>query len=89
MEREATHLSEAIEIIEFWSRYVMDKVLDEPAGWECQNMLTIARIMATAALDRQESRGVHYRSDFPQTDDENWCKHISFTADDSLSDLGK
>ena len=88
MEREATHLSGAIEIIEFWSRYVMDKVLDEPDGWECQNMLTVARTMAASALARQESRGVHYRSDFPQTDDKNWRKHISFTVDDSLSRLG-
>ena len=84
MEREATHLSEAIEIIEFWSRYVMDKVFDEPTGWECQNMLTTARIMAASALARQESRGVHSRSDFPDTDDEHWKKHISFTVDDPL-----
>lgn len=89
MEREATYLSEAIEIIEFWSRYVMDKVFDEPAGWECQNMLTVARTMAATALARKESRGVHYRSDFPQRDDEHWRKHISFTADDSLSELGE
>ena len=88
VEREATHLSEAIEIIEFWSRYVMDKVFDDSAGWECQNMLTTARIMTAAALARQESRGVHYRSDFPQTDDKNWHKHISLTLDDPLSQLG-
>jgi len=89
MEREATHLSEAIEIIEFWSRYVMDKVFGASEGWECQNMLTVARTMTAAALTRQESRGVHYRSDFPQTDDEHWRKHISFTVNDSLSGLDK
>ena len=89
MERDAAHLSDAIEIVEFWSRYVMDKIFDAPAGWECQNMLTIARVMAAAASARQESRGVHYRSDFPQTDDKNWCKRISFTVNDSLAQLGK
>jgi L-aspartate oxidase len=89
MTREATHLSEAIEIIEFWSRYVMDKVFEEPAGWECQNMLTIARTMAASALARQESRGVHYRTDYPQTDDKNWLKHIAFTVTDPLPTPGQ
>ena len=89
MTRDAGHLAEAIEIIEFWSRYVMDKTFDEPDGWECQNMLTIARTMAAAALARRESRGVHYRSDFPDTDNNNWLRHISFTVDDPLSQLGK
>ena len=88
MTRDADHLAEAIEIIEFWSRYVMDKVFDDPQGWECQNMLTVARTMAAAALARHESRGVHFRSDFPQTDDQNWRKHITFTAEDPLVQLG-
>ena len=88
MTRDANHLSEAIEIIEFWSHYVMDKVFDKQQGWECQNMLTVARTMAAAALARNESRGVHFRSDFPQTDDEHWLKRISFTVDDLLAELG-
>ena len=88
MTREADHLAEAIEIVEFWSRYVIDKAFDTPQGWECQNMLTVARIMATAALARKESRGVHFRSDFPKSDDKNWCKHISFTVNDPLAKLG-
>ena len=66
----------------------MDKVFDKQQGWECQNMLTVARTMAAAALARNESRGVHFRSDFPQTDDEHWLKRISFTVDDLLAELG-
>jgi len=89
MTREADRLAEAIEIIEFWSRYVMDKVFDEPQGWECQNMLTVGRTMAAAALARQESRGVHFRSDFPQSDEKNWGKHITFTVNDPLNQLGQ
>ena len=89
MTRDADHLAEAIEIIEFWSRYVMDKVFDDPQGWECQNMLTVARTMAAAALAREESRGVHFRSDFPQSDEKNWRKHITFTVNDPLAKLGK
>jgi L-aspartate oxidase len=32
--------------------------------------------MARAAQMRQESRGVHFRNDFPNTDDEHFKKHI-------------
>ena len=69
-------LIEAQEIIKFWQRYVMDKIFDGPAGWECQNMLTVCQLMARCAQIRQESRGVHFRSDFPNTDDEQFKKHI-------------
>jgi len=69
-------LGETQEIISFWQRYVMDKIFDSPQGWECQNMLTVCLLMATSAYLRQESRGVHYRTDFPQTDDEHFKKHI-------------
>ena len=55
--RQAQPLVEAQEIIRFWQRYVMDKVFTSPFGWECQNMLTVALLMAQAALGREESRG--------------------------------
>jgi L-aspartate oxidase len=73
--RKAQPLIETQEIIRFWQRYVMDKVFDEPAGWECQNMLTVSLLVASSAQWRQESRGVHFRSDFPTTDDKNFKKH--------------
>jgi L-aspartate oxidase len=39
------------------------------------NFVTLARLVAQAALDRLESRGAHYRSDYPNTDDENYRRH--------------
>jgi L-aspartate oxidase len=40
-----------------------------PEGFlECRNMLTTAQMIAKAALWRRESRGGHYRSDFPESD---------------------
>jgi len=72
-------LSEVQEIIRFWQRYVMDKIFDSPAGWECQNMLTAALLIAQSAQQRRESRGVHYRRDFPETDDKNFKKHIEIS----------
>jgi len=77
--RKAQPLTEAQEIIKFWQRYVMDKTFDGPAGWECQNMLTVCLLMARTAEMRQESRGVHFRSDFPNTDDEHFKKHIEIS----------
>jgi L-aspartate oxidase len=72
-------LAEAQEIIKFWQRYVMDKIFDLPEGWQCQNMLTVCLLMAQAAQKRQESRGVHFRSDFPNIDDEHFKKHVEIT----------
>jgi L-aspartate oxidase len=78
VERSADRLRETVEIIEFWARYVMDKLFDEPAAWETQNMLTIALGIAAAAATRTESRGVHFRTDFPNSDP-NWERHLNLT----------
>ncbi|MCI4460825.1 MAG: FAD-binding protein, partial [Thaumarchaeota archaeon] len=42
---------------------------------ETVNMVTLAEIVATGALARKESRGGHYRTDYPKRDDVNWMKH--------------
>jgi succinate dehydrogenase/fumarate reductase flavoprotein subunit len=43
---------------------------------EVDNLLTVAEIMARAALMRTESRGSHYREDYPHRDDAHWEKSI-------------
>jgi L-aspartate oxidase len=43
--------------------------------YETRNLHAIALVMARSALARQESRGSHYRSDFPYRDDDDLCKH--------------
>lgn len=48
-----------------------------PQGFELQNMITLASLMVRAALLREESRGCHYRVDFPGQA-EFWRKHIVF-----------
>jgi len=45
---------------------------------ELKNMLFLSSLLVKAALMRQESRGAHYRSDYPQTDDQNWLNNIVF-----------
>jgi L-aspartate oxidase len=83
--RNADDLAEADALIEFWQSYVLDKVFDQPPGWELQNMLTLGRLIAHAAHVRTETRGVHYRSDFPDRDDANWKKHIEMARGRELS----
>jgi len=80
IERMGPRLEEATEIIGFWSRYVLDKIFDTPGGWELQNMLQVSRLITAGAQVRQETRGVHYRTDFPKTDDAHWRKHIDFSS---------
>jgi L-aspartate oxidase len=46
-----------------------------PLGWRSKNFLAIATLTARAALWREESRGGHYRTDFPERDDNNWQIH--------------
>ena len=48
-----------------------------PAYFELQNMYLLAGLMFQAALTRNESRGGHFRSDYP-TPNTEWRKHISF-----------
>ena len=48
-------------------------------GWELQNMLLVAQLVIASAAVRNESRGVHFRSDFPETDP-NQTEHVAFIA---------
>jgi L-aspartate oxidase len=75
IERHGDRLHETVEIVEFWARFVLDKVFDTPAGWEVQNMLTVARLIAASAHRRCESRGAHFRSDYPDTDERTPPRH--------------
>ena len=43
---------------------------------EVENMVLVAEMIARAALMREESRGAHYRKDYPKSDNKNWLSNI-------------
>jgi L-aspartate oxidase len=79
IERNAEDLKSAADQVNFWEGYVSDREFADPRGWELENMLLVARLVIAAAAARHESRGVHYRSDFPGTDPKQ-NEHIAIVA---------
>ena len=47
---------------------------------ELENLFVVAKATIRSANERQESRGAHCRSDFPNRDDSNWLKHTLFNS---------
>ena len=74
--RDHAALEDARRDVAFWCRYVLAREFTQRSGWELQNLLTIARLMIRAALVREESRGVHFRGDFPEPNDAKWQRHV-------------
>jgi L-aspartate oxidase len=66
-------LEKAADTISAW-----EKCLEKPSdrsSYELNNLVLTGRLVAEAALIRQESRGAHFRTDFPETSPE-WVKHV-------------
>jgi L-aspartate oxidase len=70
-------LADAAAKIRRWCGYVLARQFTDPVGWELQNMLTVAGLMVESDMAREESRGVHLRSDFPERDDVHWRRHLA------------
>ncbi|MYV53021.1 L-aspartate oxidase [Streptomyces sp. SID3212] len=45
-------------------------------SWETSNLLCVARVLVAAALEREETRGCHWREDRPERDDADWRRHL-------------
>jgi L-aspartate oxidase len=74
-------LQEAADALEEPCRLIEEHILgggslSEP-DWRAANLLAVARLIARAALRREESRGAHYRDDYPEHDDINWRRRIA------------
>jgi succinate dehydrogenase flavoprotein subunit len=94
--RDEAGIQAALEIVrrlkeEAASAYVDDKgsVFNQDilAAIELGYMLDNAECACIAALERKESRGAQYRTDFPERNDEEWLKHIDLQMGDDGPDL--
>jgi L-aspartate oxidase len=56
----------------------------DTGSWRALTILTVARLIARAALRREESRGAHFRADFPRRDDVHWKRHVADTIDQEI-----
>jgi len=65
--------------LRFEKARVMDKSkrfnTDILAALETEHLLTFSEVIVAGGLARTESRGAHFRSDYPNRDDDNWIKH--------------
>ncbi len=82
--REEAGIVETLGVIQQLKRDYSDVTVDDKGSvynidlmeaLELEHMLNIAEVMCQGALDRQESRGAHYRADFAKRDDVNWLRH--------------
>lgn len=71
--RNKKDLTEAADILAAWQKR-LPQPKDRPS-YELANLVLTARLVTEAALTREESRGAHFRSDFPQSSPE-WQCHI-------------
>ena len=94
--RDETGIQEALETVrrlkeEAGSAYIDDKGnvfnQDVLGAIELGYMLDNAECTCIAALERKESRGAQYRTDFPERNDEEWLKHIDLQLGDDGPDL--
>ncbi len=75
--RNQENLTRAVDILAGWHESLRQPT-DRPS-YELNNLVITGRLVTEAALLREESRGAHFRSDFPQSSPE-WQRHTVFTA---------
>ncbi|MDG2149837.1 MAG: L-aspartate oxidase [Planctomycetota bacterium] len=76
IEREGSSLGVASRRVETWLELVSQRVLGDSFGWSLTNKLLVSALIARAAAARTESRGTHYRRDFPETEDAEWRRDL-------------
>jgi L-aspartate oxidase len=74
IERDQLGLEDACRSLQAWEGFLSRLGPFTPEGVEVVNMVQVGAAITASALFREESRGTHYRTDFPQTDN-SWQLH--------------
>jgi succinate dehydrogenase / fumarate reductase flavoprotein subunit len=94
--RDEAGLRTALEIVERLQEEAKTVAIDDKGAIFNQDvlgaielgfMLDNAECVLVAALERKESRGAHYRTDFPERNDEEWLRHITLSPNGSLPEV--
>ncbi len=83
--RSADGLAEAAAMLDKLAGATTDVV--DQAAWETTNLLTVSAALAAAAALREETRGSHWREDFPARDDARWAGHFDAVMSDGETTL--
>lgn len=81
--RSATGLAEAGALLDKLAGHAAEQV--DQDSWETTNLLTIGAALADAATLREETRGSHWREDFPERDDAAWAGHFDVAMTDGVT----
>jgi L-aspartate oxidase len=65
--------------------FEFEQIARAPLARASRNFLNVATLIARSALWREESRGAHFRTDYPQRDDEHWRVHSISRAGADIS----
>ena len=74
--RDGPRLARALEKLVEWAAALAHPAPDADAA-RLASVVTVGCLMARAALRRTESRGAHFRSDFPERNDIDWARHVT------------
>jgi succinate dehydrogenase / fumarate reductase flavoprotein subunit len=94
--RDEAGLDTALEVVRRLKEEALNVAIDDKGtvfnqdvlgALELQFMLDNAEAIVISAIERKESRGAQYRTDYPERNDDEWLKHINVSANGAEPEL--